>query len=559
MNSESSIVDDDGSYFDEVVLDAWYNFLGQPIADTLPETLAVAIYVEGTTASNRMDNFHFINDEKFTFEKLKSKDVSEAATYAMVLKNIYFINSSDTGEMLGLLGWDYITDTPVIVAGGFSGICEGGNVLVFGEYTGFDSNDIPTFNGILLEDITNLFSKEELERDAAGLDLSMGNEAMTAENLGTIGSDISVNDLINMPTGKEIIIRGDFLHETTVTGIYNSLLYVDENAEKNKYILFGESGNTNIETVIEYGLTETDINNSPQFRYYYMDERVKEVPLEVTGVIDKIDAYDNGLIVCYMQSLKMNKLRSSTKTKDVTVKKQYSIGDTIDFNGNISFKIIDAGIQPDYYGASELYINVRVKNTGETLDACDWIKNVNFYGDDYVLASSDDAWLQINGENAVGMRGSYELRRGEEATFRFYAPCDKIKYDSAEKVVAEFNSINNALIVLKGSVTTDINVPVEEVSGAETQDYILQYSDSQYIGADDLLGLTAEECRIARNEIYARHGRIFADESLQAYFEALDWYYPQYTAEEFDDSMLNEYEIANRDFIVGYEKAQGYR
>lgn len=99
----------------------------------------------------------------------------------------------------------------------------------------------------------------------------------------------------------------------------------------------------------------------------------------------------------------------------------------------------------------------------------------------------------------------------------------------------------------------------DEFESQETQEYILPDSSSSYLTKSDLMGLSAEECRLARNEIYARHGRMFEDESLQKYFENFDWYYPTIQPNDFDESMLNDYEIFNRDLIVEYETEQGYR
>lgn len=99
----------------------------------------------------------------------------------------------------------------------------------------------------------------------------------------------------------------------------------------------------------------------------------------------------------------------------------------------------------------------------------------------------------------------------------------------------------------------------EESESQEAHEYILPDSSTSYLAKSDLMGLSAEECRLARNEIYARHGRIFKDESLQEYFENFDWYYPTIQPDDFEESMLNDYEIANRDLIVEYETEQGYR
>ena len=81
--------------------------------------------------------------------------------------------------------------------------------------------------------------------------------------------------------------------------------------------------------------------------------------------------------------------------------------------------------------------------------------------------------------------------------------------------------------------------------------YILPNSDTEYLTRLDLEEYDAEYLRLARNEIYARHGYRFKDEVLQKYFGEQSWY----TAEksEVPDSELNAYEIANRDLIVTIE------
>lgn len=96
-------------------------------------------------------------------------------------------------------------------------------------------------------------------------------------------------------------------------------------------------------------------------------------------------------------------------------------------------------------------------------------------------------------------------------------------------------------------------------SFADEEDYIFPYSDIEYLQEWELYDLSAQELKIARNEIYARHGRMFQDDSLQAYFNSCNWYTPSIAPEDFKESMLNAVEIANRDLIVSYEKEMGYR
>lgn len=103
-----------------------------------------------------------------------------------------------------------------------------------------------------------------------------------------------------------------------------------------------------------------------------------------------------------------------------------------------------------------------------------------------------------------------------------------------------------------------IEEPLEQPEEPAGQ-YVLPDSDSRYLTMSDLKGFSEAECRLARNELYARHGRIFQDENLQAYFDACDWYQGTIEPEDFDESVLNDYEKANRDLIVQYEKDQGMR
>lgn len=101
-----------------------------------------------------------------------------------------------------------------------------------------------------------------------------------------------------------------------------------------------------------------------------------------------------------------------------------------------------------------------------------------------------------------------------------------------------------------------------EFSDGDTPNgYILPESDSRVYTREELMGLTDEELRIARNEIFARHGRKFTSEDMNLYFSGQVWYTPIYEAAEFDalgDSVLNEVERMNRDQIVELENNMGH-
>ena len=66
-----------------------------------------------------------------------------------------------------------------------------------------------------------------------------------------------------------------------------------------------------------------------------------------------------------------------------------------------------------------------------------------------------------------------------------------------------------------------------------------------------LQGLFVEDVRKMRDEIYARHGKVFKDQWTQKYFASFDWYKanPNYT-----DAQLSAIEKRNLVVIGGYEK-----
>lgn len=85
-------------------------------------------------------------------------------------------------------------------------------------------------------------------------------------------------------------------------------------------------------------------------------------------------------------------------------------------------------------------------------------------------------------------------------------------------------------------------------------DYILPDSDKRYLTESDLSGLSWESLTLARNEIYARHGRMFITPEISAYFNAQAWYHGTVPGNQFSESVFNEYEKANVNFILNYEK-----
>lgn len=104
----------------------------------------------------------------------------------------------------------------------------------------------------------------------------------------------------------------------------------------------------------------------------------------------------------------------------------------------------------------------------------------------------------------------------------------------------------------------DADEDIEDDDTAVDDDtYIFPNSDTEYLTKSDLSGMSKSEINLAKNELYARHGRKFKSKELQEYFESKDWYVPKYSPKQWDKKgdtfFFNKYEIKNRDLLKKYE------
>ena len=103
-------------------------------------------------------------------------------------------------------------------------------------------------------------------------------------------------------------------------------------------------------------------------------------------------------------------------------------------------------------------------------------------------------------------------------------------------------------------------MPVDNVSAYDSlvnsQDYVLADSASRYYSGSELEELSLWELYLARNEIFARHGRGFKNQDLVDYFATRSWYRQLYTPEEFDAlaSPLNDCERKNVEAMHAVEE-----
>jgi hypothetical protein len=95
-------------------------------------------------------------------------------------------------------------------------------------------------------------------------------------------------------------------------------------------------------------------------------------------------------------------------------------------------------------------------------------------------------------------------------------------------------------------------VPVQPVVPAQpsrSDGFVFHDSDRRLLTPADVSRLSRAELRIARNEIYARKGRLFKSADLQQHFSRMPWYRGR-----FDEVPLNATEQANVNLLLAAER-----
>ncbi len=120
---------------------------------------------------------------------------------------------------------------------------------------------------------------------------------------------------------------------------------------------------------------------------------------------------------------------------------------------------------------------------------------------------------------------------------------------------ADWTSISSAML---SEDTNTLSVYSEDGDLAgefeRSTQYVIPGSSTRKLTKSDIKGLSSDELRIARNEIYARHGRMFDDIELQQHFYNTDWYIAYQEADQFDENKeLSKIEKYNVKFISKYE------
>lgn len=129
-------------------------------------------------------------------------------------------------------------------------------------------------------------------------------------------------------------------------------------------------------------------------------------------------------------------------------------------------------------------------------------------------------------------------------------PTDVPVTSDDENVMNEYIAMVNQV----PQIETGIQIEAEGVHFDASQ-YQIPISSIKAIEQRDLVNMTDNQLWIARNEIYARHGKMFDNDYLQSYFNSCSWYSPIVGKNEITDEELSETERSNLEQIVAMEAA----
>lgn len=146
--------------------------------------------------------------------------------------------------------------------------------------------------------------------------------------------------------------------------------------------------------------------------------------------------------------------------------------------------------------------------------------------------------------------GATPLAYTDTQTYYISQPTDVNYYFEDKQISDEYQKMYEPIWLVAESMEID-----KEGVQYNPDEFILPLSSKVLLKEEDsLLNFSDNDLSIARNEIYARHGRQFDSTYLQNYFEACSWYEGTIPAKEFDESVLSQIEKDNLQTIKEAEE-----
>jgi hypothetical protein len=214
--------------------------------------------------------------------------------------------------------------------------------------------------------------------------------------------------------------------------------------------------------------------------------------------------------------------------------------------------------------AGELAVSVTSDPPGE-----DVTPEVEWESSDPKIAAVTDGRVQAVGEGAARITANVTLPDGSavslQSTVRV-SPAESNPTPEASQITPQKPAAEPAQTPAPAPApaqqqqTTPVPAPqpaAPDPAGAElqrTEEYIIANVDKDIISLDSLRTLSDVDLILARNEIFARHGRRFNTTWIQEYFDKQSWYEGTIAPEDFDPDVLNDVEHANVDRMQYVEK-----
>ncbi len=192
-------------------------------------------------------------------------------------------------------------------------------------------------------------------------------------------------------------------------------------------------------------------------------------------------------------------------------------------------------------------------------------------------ASWEEKYIVKDGENgfAIMQKSSYEKEEGWGFLFGFYKSDEMVDESTGATQLAYTNdsvyyvqeptdvtfwyddeAISNEYMEMsrdKEKIMDSLSVGAENVK-YDAREYVIPMSDTKEIPEYYLENFSEHALWLARNEIYARHGREFTNAYLANYFASCSWYTPTVSADAFDENVLSQTEKNNLDKITLQEE-----
>lgn len=201
--------------------------------------------------------------------------------------------------------------------------------------------------------------------------------------------------------------------------------------------------------------------------------------------------------------------------------------------------------------SSDGICEIEIKSAAEQRIVFD-IRRTYGSAEDYVFRGANDVTGVVS-DRTASFTFSDEYNNRMEGTIEFQDDSLKVVVKRASGGQSEGLTAEMDCTMKKDKYSDTRTKPQEKE--VEEEDYIFPDSDKRLLTEEDFEGKTKEDLRLGRNEIFARHGRIFQTADLNKWFTSKDWYEGKYSEAEFSNRVeLNYYEKQNVNLIQAQEK-----